>query len=53
MNDDDCEDQGFSNIEQGCLRWECQTWDGDTPVHPKLFKNDRGFWTCPKCGGNY
>ena len=53
--EDDCEDQGFSRIEDGCLRWECQTWEpGATkPTHPELFKNDEGFWTCPKCGGNY
>lgn len=56
--DDDCEDQGFSRIEDGCLRFECQTWEPDAtkPTHPKLEKQERYglmLWICPKCGSSY
>jgi len=54
----DCEEQGFSQIEDGCLRTECQTWEpGATkPTHPKLVKRERHgrlWWTCPSCNGSY
>jgi hypothetical protein len=47
-------DQGFSALSEGCLRWECQTWErGATkPTHPTL-EVVNGFWCCPKCGGSY
>lgn len=58
--ENDCEDQGFSRISDGCLLFKCQTWKGlgnsAKPVHPKLEKRERlgkWWWTCPKCGGSY
>jgi hypothetical protein len=36
-----------------CTAFDCQGWDGDTPVAPKLVRNARGFRVCPKCGGSY
>lgn len=52
--DNDCEDQGYSLLSDGCLRWECQMWEPgkDRPTHPQLVKRG-GFWVCPKCGGSY
>lgn len=58
--ENDCEDQGFSRISDGCLKFECQTWKGignnAKPVHPALVKVERygkWWWTCPKCQGSY
>jgi hypothetical protein len=63
-----CEDQGFSPISAGCLRWKCQTWERrngkDVVVHPQFIKQkspsnaslrDGGpwYWVCPKCNGYY
>jgi len=33
-----------------CTKWQCQKWDGDTPIFPKLVANERGFRICPVCG---
>lgn len=52
----DCEDQGFTNLDEGCLRWECQTWDADTAIHPQFVKKEKNghvYWVCPKCNGYY
>ena len=66
--ENDCEDQGFSNISEGCLNFKCQTWSGygnnAKPVHPKLIQQKspsnaslKGggplYWVCPKCGSYY
>lgn len=58
MIENDCEDQGYSLISDGCLKFECQTWEpcAKKPTHPKLVKYARYgrlWWTCPKCNGNY
>lgn len=46
-----CEDQACPPTD-ACTKFECQTWDGDTPVKPKLVK--RGlYWCCPTCGASY
>lgn len=52
--ENDCEEQGFSRLSDGCLKWECQTWGiGATkPTHPQLVERD-GYWVCPKCGASY
>ena len=54
----DCEDQGFSALSAGCLKFECQEWIGDKLIHPQLVKrmiHPYGHleWVCPKCGGCY
>lgn len=66
--ENDCEDQGFSRISDGCLKFECQTWQGignrARPVHPKFIKQRSPsnaslpgggplYWVCSKCGGYY
>ena len=54
--ENDCEDQGFSLIEDGCLRFQCQTWDGNKPAHPKLVKvrhHGKTWWECPTCHYSY
>jgi hypothetical protein len=46
----DCEDQGFSRIEDGCLACLPSFPDGKTPVYPKLVKRRRlgkTWWYCP------
>jgi hypothetical protein len=58
LTENDCEDTGWSRIEDGCMNWKCQTWEpgAKTPTHPKLEKQERHgalFWVCPKCGGSY
>ena len=58
--ENDCEDQGFTRIEDGCFNWRCQTWVGRgnnaKPVRPKLEKRERNgtwWWICPECEGSY
>lgn len=53
MVEDDC-DQGYSLLSDGCLRFECQTWEpgAHKPTHPQLIQRN-GWWVCPKCGGSY
>jgi len=58
MIENDCEDVGWSRIEDGCLRFVCQTWEpgATTPTHSKLEKQERNghlWWICPKCGYSY
>lgn len=52
--ENDCEDQGFSLLSEGCLKFECQTWrrGATRPDHPQLVKRN-GFWVCPRCGASY
>ncbi len=42
--EEDCEDQGFSDVREGCNNWPCN----GTP----LVKWRLG-WRCTKCGGCY
>lgn len=42
--EDDCEDQGMSNVSEGCSKWPCN--------REPLAKTDIG-WRCTKCGGSY
>lgn len=56
--ENDCEDQGFSLLSEGCLRFECQTWEpgAKKPTHPQLVKvrkNGGIWWCCPKCEASY
>ena len=56
--ENDCEDQGFTRIDQGCFNWKCFTWErgADRPTRPKLVKKKQQgvwFWVCPKCDGYY
>lgn len=61
--ENDCEDQGFSRIEDGCLAC-LPEFVGGKPIYPKLVRQKspsnsslRGggplYWVCPKCGGYY
>lgn len=40
----DCEDQGYSNVAEGCNAWPC--------VRQPLERWSLG-WRCTKCGGCY
>jgi hypothetical protein len=51
MMDDDCEDQGGAPTDV-CIKFQCQFWDGDKLVKPKLEKRGK-YWCCPKCGASY
>lgn len=42
--ENDCEDQGFSSVSEGCNVWPCK--------RQPLQKWSRG-WRCTKCGGCY
>ena len=47
----DCEEQGFSRIEDGCFACAPTFVDGQ-PVRPRI--EPRGAWLCcVKCGGSY
>jgi hypothetical protein len=50
---EDLFDGGCAPWTGECVRFECQTWEGRTPVRPKLAPDANGFWRCPKCGGSY
>jgi hypothetical protein len=47
---DDCEDQGFGTIADGC--GNCAVWVGSVR-YPKALKPIDGFWKCDSCGGSY
>jgi len=58
--ENDCEDQGFTRIEDGCFNSRCLEWVGRgnnaKPVRPKLEKRQRNgswWWICPKCEASY
>ena len=51
----DCEDQGFSAIEDGCQVCVIGFAHGRA-IHPKFIKERRYgtlFWKCPVCGGSF
>lgn len=53
--DNDCEDQGFTRIEDGC--YHClPTFVGGKPVRTPMVRVERfghWYWQCPKCLGYY
>lgn len=66
--ENDCEDQGFTRISDGCFNFKCQTWEGlgnnAKPVRPKFVKRKSPsnallpgggplYWVCPSCGGYF
>lgn len=59
--ENDCEDQGFTRIEDGCYNWKCATWRplAEVADRPKLVIQEypagsgKYWWNCPKCGGSY
>ena len=42
--ENDCEDQGFSDVRDGCNKWPCN----GTPLETWALG-----WRCTKCGGCY
>lgn len=42
--ENDCEDQGYSNVSDGCNKWPCK--------REPLARWALG-WICTKCGGRY
>jgi hypothetical protein len=42
--ENDCEDQGYSNVSDGCNKWPCK--------REPLVRWALG-WKCTKCGGCY
>ena len=54
-------EQGYSLLSEGCLRYQCVTFDergrsrGTALVKRRSPNMPRGplYWTCPKCGGSY
>jgi hypothetical protein len=49
--ENDCEDQGFALISEGCN--ECAFWEGDTRIRPPIKDRGDGFLCCVKCGASY
>jgi hypothetical protein len=43
--------QGLRSSDQ-CSRFECQKWEEDTKVAPRLVEQ-RGFLVCPCCCGSF
>ena len=53
--ENDCEDQGFTRLEDGCFVCLPDFVRGK-PVRQKLVKLQRNgswWWVCEKCGGSY
>lgn len=42
--ENDCEDQGYSNVSEGCNKWPC---------HREPLVRWALGWRCRKCGGCY
>jgi len=42
--EEDCEDQGYGSIKDGCVNWKC----GRAPIKP-----DGKWLKCPSCGASY
>lgn len=36
-----------------CTRFECQWWEGNTPMRPELVQDEDSYWVCPKCRYSY
>lgn len=56
MTENDCEDQGFTRLEDGCYNWSCRTFVDGKVVRQQLVKRQHygeWFWECPKCRGSY
>lgn len=56
MIEDDCEDQGYSLISDGCT--QCMTDEviikhGVEWRKPTALVAKNGLWVCPSCGGCY
>ena len=54
--ENDCEDQGFTDLKDGCFVCLPDFDRRGKPVRPKIVKKrERGYllWACEKCGGNY
>ena len=54
--ENDCEDQGYTRIEDGCYVCAPSFDHQGKPVRVKFEQKDiRGkkYWVCPKCHGNY
>lgn len=53
--DNDCEDQGFTLISEGCFHC-LPTFKDNKPVRTPLVRVERyghPYWQCPKCLGYY
>lgn len=53
--ENDCEDQGFSRLEDGCLACRPEFVNGE-PVYPALVKrevNGHWWWYCPNGHGSF
>lgn len=52
--ENDCEDQGFTLITDGCFMTKCQVWEkgAHRPSRPQLIERN-GFYVCPTCSGSY
>lgn len=53
--DDDCEDQGFSLISEGCFKC-LPTFENGQPVRQQLAQVEhygKLWWECPICHGSY
>ena len=54
--ENDCEDQGFGRISDGCATCTTGAFANGRAVHITLEKqsyNGGTWWTCPKCGSSY
>lgn len=56
MVENDCEDQGFALLSDGCR--SCQYWEPEksVPTRPQLVKVERHggvWWCCPRCHASY
>lgn len=56
MVEDDCEDQGYGRIADGCA--SCRTDEvivrhGVERRKPVALVKQGGYWRCPCCGGSY
>lgn len=53
--ENDCEDQGFTKISEGCFKC-LPTFENGQPMRQKLVQVERRnvwYWECPKCQGSY
>ena len=45
--------QGITEMPEVCQLFDCQKWEGETPVAPVLVVNADGFKVCPRCKASY